>query len=959
MSQHIKLYLLSLAMTLGSVYHTYAQDTLHMHITVHGSCGMCTDRITGIADGQDKAVASSWDPSDLVLHLDYLVGFDSMALHQALADAGHDTHLIKATEKAYNSLHTCCQYRSSEIEETQASRTEDSDEQSIHTDIVVNGICGMCQERIEAVANKHNHVLEANWEIETNILHVDHTAKFNSNSLQRAIARVGHDTEFMKAPAFAYNELHECCKYRDQEVINSHNPDGSMVDEFEENANLIQGIILEQDDTGTELPIIGANVYWAGTTTGTTTDIDGYFSLDKAQAGTPLVVSYVGYNNDTLMIADKKHVEIVLSDATMMREVTITYRKRSTDVSFLSTGKMQVIGEKELLKAACCNLSESFDTNPTVDASATDAVTGTRQIKMLGLAGPNIQITREGIPDIRGLSAIYGLTFTPGPWIQSININTGAGSVVNGFESIAGQIDVSLKKPDQSERFYLNLYGNGMSRQEANVNFSHRFNDNVSTGLLLHGNRTPQVHDNNFDNFLDHPIQEQYIGINRWKFYGKDGLEGQFGVKVTSLDTKSGQVGFDHETDKGSEHVWGARIGIKKYEGWAKIGKVFPSKPYASVGLQLAGSYFEQDAYFGHRDFDGKQTSLYSNLIYQSIITDTRHNFKTGLSFQYDLYDENVNQAEYDRKEVVPGAFFEYQFEPNERLSIVAGLRGDVHNNYGAFVTPRLHVRYKPNDETVFRLSGGRGQRTASIFAEQIGAFATSRQFIVEMEDVTNPYGLDAEVSWTAGFNFARELKITDRSILFQFDVYHTNFSNQIVADYDASPQQLRFYNLDGKSYSNSIQVQADYELLPGFDVRLAYRFNDVKTTYGDQTLEKPLTGRERAFMNLQYETKNSWSFDFTLNWQGAKRLPSTLSNPEQYQVDAYSPSYFMSNMQISKSWNKKFDIYIGAMDLFDYKQDDPIISVDNPFSDYFDSSIVWAPIFGREIYAGIRYRLK
>ena len=942
------------------IANSVAQDSLHTDIIVYGTCGMCQDRIEGIAQNADHVFQVFWDETDNILHVDHFEGFDRFELERGLTAIGHDTENYQAEASVYNQLPLCCQYQ----RPVSADIQEDLDEHmaagadTIHTDIFVDGICGMCQDRIEAVAIKNKHVYDAHWDVEERILHVNHNSKFNSNTLQRAIARAGHDTELVKALPEAYHNLHACCKYRDQAIIDDHRPSEVLNSEVIEDKSLIQGIILERGDNGQEQPIIGANVYWSGTTNGTTTDVDGYFSLTRNQ-GEGLVVSYIGYENDTLLIDAQRHVEIILADAALMREVVITHKKRSTDVSFLSAGKMQQIGEKELLKAACCNLSESFETNPTVDVSVTDAVTGTRQIQMLGLAGPNIQITREGIPDIRGLSAIYGLNFTPGTWIQGININTGTGSVINGFESIAGQIDVSLKQPDKSERLYLNIYANEMSRVEGNLNFSHRFNDKVSTGILLHGSNISTRHDNNSDGFLDHPVMDQFIALNRWKFYGKNGLAGQVGVKLTTMDNRSGMVSFDHEKDQNSESLWGARMKINKYEAWAKTGKVFPSKPYASMGIQVAASYFDQESYFGSRNYDAKQTSFYSNLIYQSIITDSRHKFKTGLSFQLDNFDENIANVSFERNETVPGAFFEYSFQPNERISLVMGLRGDVHNQYDAFITPRLHFRYAPNETTVFRISGGRGQRTASIFAEHIGALASNRQIsIVNASADDQPYGLDAEVSWSAGASFVKEIKVATRSLLFQFDLYHTNFSNQIVADYDASPQELRFYNLDGESYSNSLQVQLDYEILPRWDMRLAYRYNNVQTTFSGNTLQKPLTGKERAFVNTQYTTKNNWSFDFTLNWQGAKRLPSTSSNPKIYQRSDFSPSYFMSNAQISKSWNKKFDIYVGGMNIFNYRQNDPIISVENPFSDYFDASMIWAPVFGREIYAGLRYRL-
>lgn len=944
--------LIILSLGLSAIGAKAQTDTLHSHIEVMGNCNMCATRIHDIVDAFEGIYDFEWSAEDHILHIDHDSSLEIHDVHTALSEVGHQTNFMLANTDAFIKLPACCRYTTEEMQDSFQSIGK-----IIHTDIFVDGACGMCQDRIENIARSHKHIVNVFWDVDEKLLHLDHGAKLQINNLQRKIARGGHDTEFMRAPNWAYDQLHACCKYREEEIV----LDETDSETIETDEYVLQGYILEADNAGNQSPVIGANIYWSGTTLGSTTDIEGYFTLDKTAESQALVVSYVGYENDTLVIEDQAYVEILLKDAAYMREVVITHKRRSTDVSMISAIKMQQIGEKELLKAACCNLSESFETNPTVDASMTDAVTGTRQIKMLGLAGPNIQITREGIPDVRGLSALYGLNFTPGTWIRGININTGAGSVVNGYESLVGQIDVSLHQPPvMNERFFVNLYGNEMSRMEGNIHATHSFNDRVSTAALLHGSIIPQRHDNNNDGFLDHPIAEQYVALNRWKFFGNNGLEGQFGVKVSGMSNQSGQVDFDHDLPRQSQQAWGADINLKKYEAWAKGGIVFPSMPYASIGTQFSISYFDQESYFGRRDYDGDETSFYGNIIFQSRIKDQRHPLKAGISLRSDAINEYLSDVTYERRETIPGAFFEYAYKPDERFSLVFGLRGDHHNQFGFFATPRLHMRYAPNEKTVFRLSGGRGQRTASIFAENVGMFASSRKVnVISDGNADTPYGLDAEVAWTFGGSFVKEFDIQQRPLLFQFDVYRTSFENQIVIDYDASPQLVEIYNLDGDSYSNSIQIQVDYEIMLKFDVRLAYRYNDVKTTYSHGKLQRPLTSRDRAFLNVQYQTLTGWSFDFTQNWQSKKRLPSTSSNPALYQLPEYSEDYFMSNFQITKSWNEMLDIYVGAVNAFDYQQPDPILSPDNPFSDYFDGSIIWAPVFGREFYAGLRYRIK
>ena len=571
---------------------------------------------------------------------------------------------------------------------------------------------------------------------------------------------------------------------------------------------IIKGQVAEASPDGSKEPLVGANVFWKGTLDGTTTDYDGQFELKQVEGNSELVVSYIGYQNDTILVADAEYVEILLNCAVVLDEVQIVHRKRSTEIAYTDPLKIEKIGEKELLKAACCNLSESFETSPSVDVSFTDAVTGTRQIQMLGLSGPYTQITRENMPSIRGLSSLYGLYFVPGTWIEGIQLNKGVGTVVNGFESIAGQINVELRKPEQSDKLYLNGYINEMSRMELNANFAHSFKgDKWHTGILLHGKNNSVEHDRNADGFLDNPVGKNIIVLNRWKYVGDNGLRTQFAIKGTLIDHRGGQLNFEQPPVGQNASEWGMDLDIKRLEAWAKIGMSFEEMPWKSWGLQLMGATHEQDSFFGRRDYNASQNSFYANWLYQSIFSNTNHKFLTGASLQYDDYREDLAGNNYDRVEVVPGAFFEYTYTYLEKFSLVAGIRGDYHNLFGAFLTPRLHLRYALSDNTILRTSAGRGQRTANILSENNGLLATSREFVIFGDDSDKPYGLDPEVAWNVGINLTQTFNLDYREGTFTVDFYRTHFENQIVTDLDNSPQTVLFYNLDGKSYSNAIQL--------------------------------------------------------------------------------------------------------------------------------------------------------
>ena len=721
----------------------------------------------------------------------------------------------------------------------------------------------------------------------------------------------------------------------------------------------IEGSVTGKLPDGQKEKLYGASVYWSGTTSGVTTDTTGFFRLKRDAKTNQLVVRFIGYVSDTLTVNSDDFLQIELSQDNQLEAVEVEYRQKTTTIDFISAKKVETIGERELLKAACCNLSESFETTPSVDVSFTDAVTGTREIQMLGLAGPYTQIMRENMPDVRGLSAIQGMTYTPGTWVEAIQLNKGTGSVVNGYESIAGQINVNLRNPANMDRVYLNAYANQMGRLEANANFSADVGDKWGTALLLHGNLNQIRNDTNDDGFLDNPLSRHFIGLNRWELYNDQGLHLQFGSKGTFINSIGGQNDFTL-ADQGSTSIWGMRMQINKMDVWTKIGKVNPEKPYESFGIQISGSYHDQETFFGLRSFDATHSMLYGNFIFQSIMGSTNHQYKTGLSFQYDDYLEVFDQMNYDRTEVVPGGFFEYSFMGSEQFDVIAGIRGDYHNLYGPFVTPRLHLRYLLTENTVLRGSAGRGQRTANVLAENMGLMASNRVFDIQGDGTNKPYGLDAEVAWNYGLNLTHEFTLDYKDGSVTFDFYRTDFENQIVVDLDESPQEVQFYNLSGESYSNSFQAQLDYELVKRLDLRMAYRWFDVQTTYGDQLLKKPLISTHRAFANLGYETRDHWRFDYTINWQGGKRIPNTSSNPEPYKLAETSPDFILMNTQVSKYWRDEvFEIYVGAENLLNFRQESPIISSEMPFSSYFDSSLIWGPIFGRNVYLGLRYRIR
>ncbi len=714
----------------------------------------------------------------------------------------------------------------------------------------------------------------------------------------------------------------------------------------------VTGVVLEESSKGKFSPISGAAVQWLNTTTGTYTDSAGVFVIPSVSGADRLVISYLGYANDTIKAGGVDKVTVVLKNANNLKQVTIEYRQKSTTVSRIDPMKVQQIGQKELFKAACCNLSESFETNPSVDVAFTDAVSGAKQIQLLGLAGPYTQITQENIPSVRGLSAVYGLGQIPGTWIEGMQLSKGTGSVANGYESIAGQLNVELRKPMDKDRVIVNGYAGQGGRVESNVVVTQQLSPNWSTALLMHVADRFRETDMNKDGFADNPTGTNYGLMNRWDYRNDYGFESQFGGSINTEDKDGGQV----SSIPGRYKFY---LSTKKYEAFGKAGFVFPESKYQSIGVQLSYQNYQQQSSFGKLNvYNGNQQTLYLNLIYQSIIGTTDHKFRTGLSYVNDQYGELFNDTRYNRIEKVPGAFFEYTWTPSEHFSMVAGLRGDAHNLYGSFLTPRLHARYELTHKDILRFSGGKGRKTANIFSENSGLMASSRDWIINEGNPKLPYGLQQESAWNLGLNYTKHFELDYREGILSFDFYRTDFVNQVVVDLDQSAREVVYHNLDGKSFANSAQIELDYELFKHFDVRIAYRYYDVKTQYNSGLKQRPMVSKNRAFLNLAYETQNLWTIDATVTWIGQKRLPYTGDNPDMYQLADYSPDYFLLNAQVSKKLSSSFEAYVGMENITNFKQSGAIVDPEHPKGQYFDSSMIWGPVFGRMGYVGFRYNL-
>lgn len=743
----------------------------------------------------------------------------------------------------------------------------------------------------------------------------------------------------------------------------------------------IDGVIKGIGPNNTEHAIGFASVYWLNSTVGTITDTEGKFLLNRPDGVKVLVAKALGYQPDTLVVdASNVFVEFKLSQEDQkLDEVVVAGRQRGNVIMNLTPLKTEVITAAGLCKMACCNLAESFENTASVSVGYSDAVSGARQIKMLGLAGTYTQMLDENRPVMRGIAAPYGLTYTPGQWLESIQISKGPGTVVNGYESVTGQINVEHRKPTSEEKLFVNLYLGEDLRREVNVASALKVKPKLSAITLAHASVDSKEKDHNKDGFVDLPATKQLNLANRWLYLADNGLQVRAGVKALAEQRIGGQMnatapGFPTVITGTNTIPYRSEIDNKQFNGYFKLGVPLVSGNQGDVSdeessnIALVGdySYHEQEAFFGLKQYEASMNSYYLNLLYDHRFN-ASHKAILGTSYRRDQLREvlldrwveeepgeqpvpvMLNVYDLGRVENIVGAFGEYTFTHNEKLTLIAGARIDHNSRYGWLFTPRANLKWDITSHTTLRASGGRGFRSGGAVSDNIGILATGRRIVIEPE-------LEIEDAWTFGASLVQYFKLfNDERASVSLDVFSTDFSNQLIVDQESDLSSIKVYNLKGDSYTQNYQVDLNVSPVERFTIFMTYRYTLAKVDLqGLGLVDKPLVDRFKTLVNVQYSTRlNKWTFDYTFQVNGQTRLPVFTENADA----KYSSIYPISFGQVTRKF-RRMDVYLGCENIGDYTQKHPILSADSPFSPKFNSSVVWGPLMGRKVYAGLRYTL-
>jgi outer membrane receptor for ferrienterochelin and colicin len=723
----------------------------------------------------------------------------------------------------------------------------------------------------------------------------------------------------------------------------------------------VRGVVYGKQGNAIEL-LPGATLVLLGSKGIAVTDEAGQFEVAYHPMMT-LVTSFLGFKPDTTLISEPNFVTIILQSQQMaLNDAIVKAEKPMAHISSAEPIKTEIITQKELTKAACCDLAGCFETQATVQPQTTNVVTNSKELRILGLSGVYNQLLFDGMPFFQGLSYTYGISSYPGTLVDNIYVAKGANSVLQGFESISGQINVEPKIPDETDKLLFNAYTNSFLEKHLNLNYATALGKSKkwSTLLALHTILPANKTDTDDDLFLDLPLINRYMVYNRWK-YGNDqeqGVYSHIGLRFLYEHRIGGQTSFNPDTDEGSNTVYGQSVSYSQPEFYTKTGYRF--NDHHAVTMMASTFFHTQNSYFGTIHYKADQRNIYINLQHE-ILWRQSHLLKYGASFRsqelnetimFTAADDRSYDGLYKNNQVIPGVFAENAFHwQNDKIVWIVGARMDHHQKFGSFFTPRSLLKYSVNENNTIRGSLGRGWREVNLFSENINILSSSRDIVFEEEILP-----EQAMNW--GLNYTYRIASDNVEGTLSADFYQTLFSNQFFPDYDSDPLKIYVRNFTGKSVSNAFQIEAKVNLNGIFEIKTAYNYLEVYRIEDGIKNELPFNPKNRLMAAMSYRPAgNKWYIDVNAHWFDKQRLPNTDSNPPEYRSPGYSDPYTLVNAQLTLNVDR-FEFYTGVENIFNFRQLQPIISWQDPFGDYFDTSFVWGPTRGREFYLGLRWRL-
>ena len=723
------------------------------------------------------------------------------------------------------------------------------------------------------------------------------------------------------------------------------------------------------------------NIMLQGTEMGAITDLSGAYRITNIKPGTyKLIASSIGYKKEYQSIALKS------GDAlTVNFELT---EENSELNEVVITGTMKEVSKLESPVPVEVYAAKFFKSNPVpaifdalqnvngVRPQLNCNVCNTGDIHINGLEGPYTMVLIDGMPIVSGLSSVYGLSGIPQSLVERVEIVKGPASTLYGSEAVGGLINIITKQPINAPLLSVDVFGTTWG--EVNTDIAAKFNIAKKAQSLLGVNYYNYQNpiDNNNDNFTDVTLQNRISIFNKWNFSRKDNRLFSVVGRYVYEDRWGGEMNWTSQYRGGNE-IYGESIYTSRWELFGNYELPLKDR----VMLQFSFNGHDQNSVYGDMPYVADQKIAFGQLTWNKELG--KHHLLTGLTYRYTYYDDdtpatanfnnpNVNQASHTN---LPGLFVQDEIWLNENNKLLLGMRYDYNSIHGSILTPRINYKWNSKDKNnVLRFSLGNGYRVANVFTEDHAALTGAR----EVEFLSD---LKPEKSWNGNINFVKKIYTANGTFIgLDATAFYTHFNNKIIADYDTDPNKIIYDNLDGHAISQGISFNMDMALANGLKILLGATVMDVYSKENGERIQQLFTEKITGVWNLGYTfEKAGLNIDYTGNLYGPMRLP-LLSDTDPRQE--YSPYWSIQNIQLTKTFNNRLELYGGVKNLLDWtpnkgnpfiiaRADDPfdknvqfdadgqaMVTPDNPYGLTFDPSYVYGPNQGIRGFLGLRWSI-
>lgn len=720
--------------------------------------------------------------------------------------------------------------------------------------------------------------------------------------------------------------------------------------------------------------IPGVSVLVLETGQGTATDAEGSFKITSvSQSNITIQFSAIGYK--TIIIPwDLK------TQGSSMGSIELTGDVMALDEVVVRSGTLKEVSKMESPIPVEVYRPAFFKKNPTPNIyDALQNVNGVRpqlncnvcntgDIHINGLEGPYTMVLLDGMPIVSGLSTVYGLSGIPNSLVEQVEIVKGPASSIYGSEAVGGLINIITKDPAKASIISADAFGTTWG--EFNIDLGTKINVGKKAQSLLGVNyfNFDQVIDKNNDNFTDLTLQHRISVFNKWQFDRKNNRLFSLAGRYYYEDRWGGETNWTPEF-RGGNQIYGESIYTQRKEFTASYQLPLEKK----ILLNASVNSHDQNSVYGDMVFNAQQNIAFTQLVWDEQIGN--HSLLTGATYRYTYYNDDTPATNNADRVHLPGLFIQDELTVNKKFKALTGVRYDYDRRHGNIISPRIALKWTPNNKNILRLNMGTGFRVVNVFTEDHAALSGAREVIITDE-------LNPERTINTNINYVKQIPTNYGFINIDASAWYTYFDNKILPDYETNPNQIIYDNLSGHAVSKGVSMNFDISFTFPLKIMAGTTLMDVSTIekneLGQEIKSRQLlTERFTSTWSMSYSLDRiGLSIDYTGNLYGPMRLPLL---GELDPRDEYSPWWSIQNIQVTQKLKSGLEVYGGIKNLLDFtparnsiaRANDPfdrnvtfengtvVQTASNPFALTFDPTYVYAPFQGIRAFLGLRYSLK